>query len=100
MPRPKAEFEALYPCDFYEPDELLEPDAMYTVVEIAKLLQGLDPDDEVDEGTEQVLLDWAIPWIVYRSERLVIAEPPSEGEPGYYGLRTEGDVPERGDAEA
>jgi hypothetical protein len=93
MPRPKSEFEALYPCDFYDPDELLEPDLMYTVGEIARLLQGLDADAEVDDATEQVLLDWAVPWIVYRSESLVIAEPPSEGEPGYYGLRRQGDLP-------
>lgn len=92
MPRPKADFEALYPCDFYEPAELLEPDRMYTVTEIARLLQGLGVDEEVDAETEQVLLDWAVPWIMYRSEDLVIAEPPTDDEPGYYGVREEGDV--------
>jgi hypothetical protein len=97
MPRPKADFEALYPCDFFDPDELLEPDRMYTVTEIAKLLQGVEPDANVDPETVDVLLDWAVPWIVYRSEALVIAEPPSEGEPGYYGLRTDGDLADDGD---
>ncbi|ERH00776.1 MAG: hypothetical protein J07HN6_02402 [Halonotius sp. J07HN6] len=36
-----------------------------------------------------MLLDWAIPWIMRNSESLVIAEPPNEEEPGYYGLKTE-----------
>jgi hypothetical protein len=94
MPRPKSDFEALYPCDFYEPAELLDPDRMYTIVEIAKLLQGLDADAHVEPETEEVLLDWAVPWVLYRSEALVVAEPPSEDEPGYYGLRAEGDVPD------
>jgi hypothetical protein len=93
MPRPKSEFEALYPCDFYEPAELLEPDRMYTIVEIAKLLQGLDAGAQVDPETEDVLLDWAVPWVMYRSESLVVAEPAGEDDPGYYGLRVEGDVP-------
>lgn len=87
MPRPKDEFEATYPCDFYTPEELLEEDQMYTVYEIARLLQELDPDAELDEGTEAVLLDWAIPWVMFNSEALVVAEPPTEEEPGYYGLK-------------
>lgn len=88
MPKPKSAFEQLHPCDFYEPEELLDPDQMYTVYEIARLLQGLDPDAELDAGTEEILLDWAIPWVMRNSERLVVAEPPSEEEPGYYGLKT------------
>jgi len=88
MPKPKDAFEELYPCDFYEPGELLDEDRMYTVYEIARLLQGLDPDAELDVADEEILLDWAIPWIMRNSEELVIAEPPSEEEPGYYGLRT------------
>jgi hypothetical protein len=91
MPRAKADFERLYPCDFFEPADLLEPDRMYTVLEVAKLLQGLEPDADVEPDVESVLLDWAVPWIVYRSEDLVVAEPPTADEPGYYGLRTEGD---------
>ena len=91
MPRPKDAFEELFPCDFYTPEELLEPDAMYTVTEIARLLQGLEPDADIDAETEQVLLDWAIPWVMYNSTDLVVAEPPSEDEPGYYGLKTDRD---------
>jgi hypothetical protein len=86
MPTPKSEFEALHPCDFYEPSELLDDDRMYTVYEIARLLQELEPDAEIDEATEDVLLDWAIPWIMFHSEDLVVAEPRSDEEPGYYGV--------------
>jgi hypothetical protein len=89
MPRPKSDFESLYPCDFYEPADLLEPDQMYTVTELGRMLQGLEPDAETDAETEQVLLDWAVPWVVYRSDDLVVAEPPSEDDPGYYGLKTD-----------
>ena len=89
MPKPKDDFEELYPCDFYEAEDLLESDQMYTVYEIARLLQGLDPEDELDEETEVILLDWAIPWVMFRSDDLVVAEPPSEQEPGYYGLKTD-----------
>jgi len=85
MPTPKDEFADLYPCDFYTPEELLDPDRMYTVYEIARLLQQLDPDAELDEETEAVLLDWAIPWIMTNSEDLVVAEPRDDDEPGYYG---------------
>ncbi|HKL29114.1 MAG TPA: DUF5827 family protein [Natrialbaceae archaeon] len=86
MPIPKSEFDQLYPCDFYEPDELLESGQMYTVYEIARLLQELDPDAELDAETEDILLDWAIPWIMVNAEDLVVAEPRDESEPGYYGL--------------
>jgi len=88
MPRAKADFETLHPCDFYTPEELLEEDQMYTVYEIARLLQGLGPDAEIDEETEAVLLDWAVPWIMNNADDLVVADPPSEDEPGYYGLKT------------
>jgi len=87
MPRPKADFEELFPCDFYTPQELLDEAHMYSVYEIARLLQGLEADAEIDEGIEDILLDWAIPWIMRNSEELVIGEPPSDEEPGYYGLR-------------
>jgi hypothetical protein len=92
MPRPKESFETLHPCDFYTPEELLEPDQMYTVYEIARLLQGLAPSAEIDEETEAVLLDWAIPWVMDKAEDLVVAEPPEEDAPGYYGLRRDGDL--------
>lgn len=89
MPIPKTEFDELFPCDFYEPAELLEAERLYTVYEIARLLQDLDPDAELDAGTEEILLDWAIPWIIFNGDDLVVAEPSDESEPGYYGLKEE-----------
>ncbi|MFW6457916.1 MAG: DUF5827 family protein [Halodesulfurarchaeum sp.] len=89
MTVPKTEFETLHPATFYRPAELLEPDQLYTVYEIARLLQELDPDAELDPETEAILLDWAIPWIIFNQEELVVAEPRDDDEPGYYGLKTE-----------
>ncbi len=89
MPRPKSEFEQLHPCDFYTAEELLEADQMYTVYEIARLLQGLDPDAELEAETEDILLDWAIPWVMNNADDLVIAEPEADDEPGYYGLKSD-----------
>ncbi|SDR07028.1 DUF5827 family protein [Natronobacterium texcoconense] len=86
MPVPKSEFDRLPPCDFYTPEELLEDDQMYSVYEIARLLQGLDPDAEIEAETESVLLDWAIPWIMFNADDLVVAEPRTDDEPGYYGI--------------
>ena len=86
MPVPKDEFEEVLPCEFYDPEDLLAADRMYTVYEIARLLQDLDPDAELEAGTEAVLLDWAIPWIMANAGDLVIAEPREDDEPGYYGL--------------
>lgn len=86
MPRPKSEFPQLHPCDFYTPAELLEPDQMYTVYEIARLLQDLEPDAELEPETEEILLDWTIPWIMHNADELVVADPADEAEPGYYGL--------------
>jgi hypothetical protein len=87
VPVPKSEFKEILPCEFYTPEQLLDPDRMYTVYEIARLLQGLDPDAELEAATEDVLLDWAIPWVMLNADDLVIAEPREEDEPGYYGLR-------------
>jgi hypothetical protein len=89
MPEPKSEFDELLPCEFYSAADLLESDRMYTVYEIARLLQGLDVNAEIDPGTEDVLLDWAIPWVMLHADDLVIAEPRADDEPGYYGLREE-----------
>jgi hypothetical protein len=93
MPEPKSAFDACYPCDFYEPEELLDPDEVYTVYEIARLLQDLEPDAAIEPETEDVLLDWAIPWIMTNAADLVVADPRSDDEPGYYGLRREADLP-------
>lgn len=89
MPRPKDDFEELYPCDFYTAEELLDKELMYSVYEIARLLQGLEADAELDVGTEEILLDWAIPWVMRHADDLVVAEPPSDDEPGYYGLKSD-----------
>jgi hypothetical protein len=86
MPVEKAAFDELHPCDFYTPAELFDPGQMYTVYEVARLLQGLDPDAELDRDTEDILLDWAIPWVMRNADDLVVATPRSDDEPGYYGL--------------
>ncbi|WP_435077015.1 DUF5827 family protein [Halococcus sp. AFM35] len=86
MPRPKSSFDRLRPFQFREPEDVLDPDAMYTVYEIARLLQGLDPDAELDVETEAILLDWAIPWLVENSDALCFGDPESDDEPGHYGL--------------
>lgn len=89
MPRSKDEFDELFPCEFYEPADVLDPELLYTVPEIARLLQGLDPEDELDPDVESVLVDWTIPWIMLNADDLVIADPTDEEEPGRYGLATE-----------
>ena len=87
MPRPKDNFDDLRPLEFREPPEVLDADEMYTIYEVGRLLQGVDSDAELDIETENVLLDWAIPWVMLNADDLVIAEPREEDEPGYYGLR-------------
>jgi hypothetical protein len=86
MPVPRDEFEDLRPLSFREPAEVLDPDKLYTIYEVARLLQGVDPEAELDVETENVLLDWAIPWMMSHSGAFVFAEPRSDDEPGYYGL--------------
>ncbi|PSQ35477.1 hypothetical protein BRD08_06970 [Halobacteriales archaeon SW_10_66_29] len=86
MPIPKAEAGELRPLAFRRPEEVLEADKLYTIYEVARLLQGVDVDEELDIETENVLLDWAIPWMMKHSESFVFAEPASDDEPGYYGL--------------
>jgi hypothetical protein len=100
MPRPKSEFDDLRSLEFREPAEVLEPDAMYTIYEVGRLLQGLDPDAELDVETENVLLDWAIPWMIAHSEAFVFAEPEAESDPGYYGLTPDGDANVNANADA
>ena len=86
MPRPKSAFDDLRPLEFREPSAVLDPDEMYTIYEVGRLLQGVDPDRDLDVETENVLLDWAIPWMITHSEAFMFAEPDSDDEPGYYGL--------------
>ncbi|MFB6083384.1 MAG: DUF5827 family protein [Halorientalis sp.] len=89
MPVPKSEFEDLRSLEFRDPEEVLDPDEMYTVYEIARLFQGLDPGQELDPETEAILLDWTIPWMLDNSGDFVFAEPADDDEPGHYGLATE-----------
>ncbi len=88
MPIPKSEFEEIHPCDFYQPDDILDPDQMYTVAEIGRLLQRLDPEVDLEPAVEAVLLDWAVPWILRHADELVVGDPLEYEGPGYYGLRT------------
>lgn len=87
MPRPKTAFDDIRPFEFREPADVLESDTMYTVYEIARLLQGVESDRELDAETEAILLDWAIPWMLDHEESLCFAEPDGDDEPGFYGLR-------------
>lgn len=87
MPRPRETFEDLRGFEFREPEEVLDREQLYTVYEIARLLQGVDPERDLDPGTEDILVDWAIPWMLDHSEAFVFAEPDAENEPGYYGLK-------------
>ncbi|WP_256685020.1 DUF5827 family protein [Halococcus qingdaonensis] len=86
MPRQKSSFDRLRPFEFRKPADVLDPDVMYTVYEIARLLQGLEPDTELDIETEGILLDWAIPWLVTNADELCFGDPESDDEPGHYGL--------------
>ncbi len=86
MPISKAEVDELRPLAFREPAEVLDADKLYTVYEVSRLLQGLEVDAELDIETENVLMDWTIPWMMKHADHLVFAEPESETEPGYYGL--------------
>ena len=91
MPRPRAEFEDTRPFEFREPEEVLDADQFYTVSEIGRLLQGLDPDEPLDPETENVILDWAIPWMLINAESFVFAEPSDDQAAGYYGLAVSDD---------
>ncbi|RLM59274.1 hypothetical protein DVK02_00535 [Halobellus sp. Atlit-31R] len=93
MPKPKADFETLYPYRLYEPTEILDPELMYTVPEIARLLQGLDPDVELDADTEDRVVAWTIPWLMTHADDLVINDPVGD-EPGYFGVASEDRPPE------
>jgi len=86
MPVPKSEFADLRPLSFREPAEVLDPELLYTVYEIARLLQGLEPDADLDPTTEDILLDWTIPWMMNHADAFVFAEPSADDEPGLYGL--------------
>ena len=89
---PKDSVDRLYPCEFYRPMDIMDPELLYTVPEIARLLQGVEPDAELDPETETVLIDWAVPWIMVHADELVLADPTDEAEPGRYGVRRAEDL--------
>ncbi|SFH06753.1 hypothetical protein SAMN04488063_0067 [Halopelagius inordinatus] len=93
MPRPKDDFETLYPYRLYEPREILDEESMYTVPEIARLLQGLAPDAELDAATEDRVVAWTIPWLMNHADELVINDPVGD-EPGYFGVVSEDRAPD------
>lgn len=86
MPIAKADVDDLRPLTFRDPEEVLEEENLYTIYEISRLLQGLKMDTELDVETENVLLDWTIPWMMKYADEFVFAEPEEDTEPGYYGL--------------
>ena len=88
MPEPKSAFDTLYPYRLYEPEEVLDPELMYTVPEVARLLQGLDPEVELGTDAEDRVVAWTIPWLISHADDLVINDPEGD-EPGYFGLASD-----------
>lgn len=86
MPTPKDQFDELLPFELHEPEDILEPELLYTIPELARVLQGLSPDAELSDFNESVFIDWAIPWMIYNQDSLVFAEPEDEEVVGLYGL--------------
>ena len=89
MPIPRAEFDDVRSFELHEPEDILDPDLLYTIPELARLLQGLPHDAELSDFNESVFIDWAIPWMIYNQERLAFAEPDDEEVVGLYGLAEE-----------
>jgi hypothetical protein len=86
MPADKAKFDEILPFQLHEPDDVLNPEKLYTIPELARLLQGLPADAELSDFNESVFIDWAIPWMIYNQDALVFAEPDDEDVVGLYGL--------------
>jgi len=89
MPIPRNEADDLRPLAFRKPEDVLDTEKLYTIYEVARLLQGVPVDEELDIETENVLLDWAIPWMMNHADSFVFAEPTDDDDPGYYGLAEE-----------
>jgi hypothetical protein len=89
MPASKDEFPELLPFELHEPADILDPDLLYTIPELARLLQGLPVDAELSDFNESVFSDWAIPWMIYNQDELVFAEPDDDDIVGLYGLAGE-----------
>ncbi|GGJ03831.1 hypothetical protein GCM10008995_12090 [Halobellus salinus] len=88
MPKPKAAFDTLYPYRLYEPEEVLDSELMYTVPEVARLLQGLAPEVELAADAEDKVVAWTIPWLLSHADDLVINDPEGD-DPGYFGLASD-----------
>jgi len=88
MPTSKSAFDTLYPYRLYEPQEILDPEMMYTVPDIARLLQGIDPEVELAPDAEDRVVAWTIPWLMRHADELVINDPVGD-EPGYFGLASD-----------
>ncbi|MBV0903373.1 DUF5827 family protein [Haloarcula salina] len=86
MPVDRDEFEEIRPFDLHEPEDVLDPEKLYTIPELARLLQGLPADAELNEANEAVFIDWAIPWMIFNQDALVFAEPEADDLVGLYGL--------------
>jgi hypothetical protein len=86
MPVDKQEFDEILSFELHEPADILDPDKLYTIPEIARLLQGLPADAELSEANESVFIDWAIPWMIVNQDDLVIADPQDDDVVGLYGL--------------
>ena len=89
MPAQKSEFDELLPFELHEPEEILDPELLYTIPELARLLQGLPADAELSDFNESVFIDWAIPWMIFNQGELVFAEPRDDETVGLYGLADE-----------
>ena len=89
MPARKAEFDDVRSFDLYEPEDVLDSELLYTIPELARLLQGLPADAELSDFNESVFIDWAIPWMIYNQDSLVFAEPDDDEVVGLYGLADE-----------
>jgi len=89
MALPKDEFDEILPFELHEPEDILDPELLYTIPEIARLLQGLPVDAELSEFNESVFIDWAIPWMIVNQDALVFAEPSDDDAVGLYGLADE-----------
>jgi len=86
MPVDKQEFDEILSFELHEPADILDAEKLYTIPEIARLLQGLPADAELSEANESVFIDWAIPWMIFNQNDLVIADPQDDDVVGLYGL--------------
>jgi hypothetical protein len=87
MPVPRSDHEDLREFALRDPEDVLDEDLLYTIPEIARLLQGLAPDRELPAEVEERFLLWAVPWMLDNQASFVFAEPTEGDEAGLFGLR-------------